>query len=163
MAKTISPQRAQPEVYASELVDDDERVLDMMHGNAADLLTRAMDPINEREFKDIVEYEAFMAEGVTIMIHKTTDKNAPWVVPVGVNGDIRYFPRDVRMRVPRKFVEVLAKAQEEQLKTVQNRDHESDNAMTTTRQSASSYGFSVLHDPNPAGGRWLRRVTRQGC
>jgi hypothetical protein len=142
--------------------DAELNVLDMMESNAH-LPISHIEAITEREFTDMAEYEKFMEEPVVISVNETTDKNAPWVVPIGVNGDFRYLPRGIPIRVPRKFIERLAQAQETRLSTKQNTDHESSNAMRVTAKTASAYGFSVLRDPNPRGPSWLQRVYRQSC
>lgn len=152
------------EVHSTDYLNTEAQVLDMMDANLDHLIAQAGDePITEREFKDIVEYEKFMADGVVIEIHESTDKNAPPVVAAGVNGDVRWFPRGVPIRVRRKHVEVLARSQEMRFKTAQNKDVESDNAMTTVRKTGACYGFSVLKDSDPRGYAWLQRVTRSGC
>lgn len=141
----------------------DNDVLDMMSGNLDMLLAQLNSPINEREFKDMVEYETFMHDPLVIRIHETTDKNAPPLVGSGVNGDYRWFPRGVKIRVQRKFVEVLARSHERSLKTIENPDKSVEDGMITRRSQAQPYGLQVLHDPHPKGNVWLERVTRQGC
>lgn len=138
-------------------------VVDMMTGNTDMLLRQLNDPINEREFEDNVEYEEFMQNPIVIRIHETTDKNAPPLVGVGVNGNYRWLPRSVKIRVQRMFVEVLARSHERSIKTVENPDKSVEDGMMTKRTQAQSYGFQVLHDPHPKGNVWLERVTRQGC
>jgi hypothetical protein len=103
-----------------------------------------------------------MHEPVVIRIHSTRDKNDPPLVYVGVNGDSRWLDREVNIRVPRKLVERLAQAQEMTLSTREVNDPLADNMMRTVKRTAASYSFSVLHDPNPNGRRWLARITREG-
>ncbi len=172
------------EVYASEGVDDGEHVLDLMTANVAAM--RMIEPVEPgwwREFADgggLVErgkdvngdpimvrtgqiaYEAFMHEPVVIRVHSTRDKNESPLCYVGVNGDQRWLPRNKNVRIPRKLVERLAQAQEMSFDTKESRDPAVDQVMQVIRQTAASYEFSVLHDPNPLGRRWLRRVTREG-
>lgn len=153
------------EISTDDFTDSAERdddVLDMMIASNEHLIRQALEePIDEALFKSIVEYEKFMAQGVVIMINETTDKNAPPVVPCGVNGDFRWLPRGVKVRVPRKFVEVLANSQETRYKTVANRDSEADNAMKEMATTAQCYGFAVIRDPDPKGPRWLERIMKR--
>lgn len=149
------------EIHSTDFVEGEEQVLDMMTASTEHLVRQVLEePIMEREFKTVAMYEEFMAQGVVIKIHETTDDNAPWVVPVGVNGDMRHLPRDIPIRIPRKFVECLARSQETSYKTKKNKDPDADQALVPTARRAQCYGFSVLHDPAPQGRAWLERVTR---
>ncbi len=154
--------------YANEAYVDDlannSGVVDSMAPNMG-VQHNFIEPVGPqgfREFETEMQYEQFMREPVVIRIHATRDKNEPPKVFVGVNGDTRWLLRDTNYRIPRFLVEALAKAQEMSFKTEENPDPRVDNAMTLLRTTAMSYSFSVLHDPNPHGRRWLERVTRQG-
>jgi hypothetical protein len=143
------------------------KVLDMMSANTAHLIG-SIEPIDEREFnisdpEGRAAYEMFMSEGVVVSVHQTTDENAPPVVGVGCNGDVRWLPREIPVRIPRRFVEILAKSQERKITTKSNPDPSADEGMKTTTRQAQSYPFSVLHDPHPKGRAWLERITRAGC
>ncbi len=140
-----------------------QQPIDMMQSNVAQAtLVGRLDPITVREMKEIAEYEAFMESPVTIEINETTDVNAPPQVFVGVNGDARWLPRGVPVRLQRKFVERLAQAQEMRFSTVNNKDQDSDQGMKILRKTAQSYGFSVIQDNHPLGRRWLMRMQRSG-
>lgn len=104
----------------------------------------------------------FMEEELTIVIHKSTDKNALEKVPVGVNGETAWLPRDVRIRLPRKFVERLARAQEATYRTHDNPDPRMDEGKIVRRTNGQVFPFAVLHDPNPRGPAWLDRISREG-
>jgi hypothetical protein len=137
--------------------------LDMMASNVAQAtLVGRLDPITVREMKEQAEYEAFMETPVVIEINETTDVNAPPQVYVAVNGDGRWLPRGVPVRLQRKFVERLAQAQEMRFSTVNNKDPDSDQGMKILRKTAQSYGFSVIQDNHPLGRRWLMRMQRSG-
>ena len=158
---------ARPAHLSSDFLDDTSHEtvepLDMMSSNVPQMtLEGRLDPITVREMSDMLEYTAFMEDPVTIQINETTDVNAPPAVFAGVNGDCRWLPRGVPIRVQRKFVERLAQAQEMRFETKTNRDQDAQNAMTTVRKTAASYGFAVLRDDHPAARRWLARVTRSG-
>lgn len=154
-------------LHSDEYVDPDDGVLDMMAGNKAHLIA-SMEVIDEREFnlrtkEGKTEYEEFMQMPMIISVNETTDDNAPPLVPVGDNGDTRWLPRGPKIRIQRKFVEILAKAQERKIKSVRNTDPGAEEGMLTKKRTAQSYGFSVIHDPHPKGRAWLERITRQGC
>lgn len=178
------------EAYVDDMIDDSEQVYDLMDASAVQQTFRRPDQPPEenyfREFKagslvvigqrekpsgeivDVqvsegqIEYEAFMHEPIVIRIHETKDKNEPPLVFVAVNGDGRWLPRDKNVRIPRKLVERLAQAQEMTFVTKDESDPSAEVMKRTVRRNAASYSFSVLHDPNPRGRRWLQRVTREG-
>lgn len=117
--------------------------------------------VGEREFETTAETEAFMEELVVIQVHKSTDKNAVPQVPVGINGDKIWIPRGVPVRLPRKFVEVLARSQEATFSTDDNPDPNADEGKMIRRTNGQVYPFSVIQDRNPRGRAWLERVTRE--
>jgi hypothetical protein len=153
--------------YSDELDDHsvhtvDEEPLDLMQSNASVLLMKEnMEVISEREFRDKAEYEAFMEQPVVIVINETSDEKAPPIVFCGVNGDGRWIPRSVPVKIQRKFVERLAQSQERHYATVPNRDTSADNAMLVRSRNVG-ISFHVLKDPHPRGLQWLRRVMRSG-
>ncbi len=152
------------EAYVDDFVDDNEQVIDMTTTLQGARLMREIveESRGFREFAEIEQYEAFMQEPVVIRIHETRDVNEPPLVFVGVNGDERWLPREKKLRLQRKFIERLAQAQEMAYKTSESRDPTADSMMETAKRKAASYSFSVLHDPNPNGRRWLARMAREG-
>lgn len=154
-------------IYSDELADEtvhsiDEEPLDLTVSNASVLLMKEnMEVISEREFRDRAEYEAFMENHLVIVINETSDEKAPPIVFCGVNGDGRWIPRNVPVKIQRKFVERLAQSQERHYKTIENRDHSADNAMLVRARNVA-LSFHVLKDPHPRGPQWLRRVMRSG-
>lgn len=113
--------------------------------------------------KDIVEYEKFMQEPLVIQLHTSNDPNAyPWV-PLGINGEEKWIPRGIPVRLRRKFVERLAQAQSTTYKTVENADKASDSGFVERRTTGHDFPFDVIHDPNKLGRRWLQRMQKQGC
>lgn len=160
---SIIPDMSMHELHSTDFgIDDDDQVLDMMTPNAEALLAQLQsDPISEREFKDIAEYEQFMNDPIVVLIHEDKDPNAMPMVPLGINGDRRWLPRNVRLKLPRKFVEVLCQSQETHFKTEKNPDASSDQELVTRPKTAQCYGFSVVKDPDPRGPHWLRRVMAQ--
>lgn len=166
-AAATSKRSARPLVTSQQLLDDDERgyaqPIDMMESNVQDMTRVGLeDAVSGFKFEQLAEYEKFMNDAVVIQIFETTDVNAPRAVFIGVNGDSRWLPRGVPLRLQRKFVERLAQAQEMAFTTVANRDQESDNGFNVLRKVAQSYQFAVLEDKHPLGRKWLTSVMRQG-
>lgn len=181
------------DMMSSDAFDPDdsggtERVLDMMAtGMSSPARLAHLEVISQREFAyetltsrvvnpegDLIDfenpgrslaYEAFMEEPVIISINETTDEKAPPVVFVGVNGDQRWLPRGVPIRLPRKFVERLAQSAERSYTTKKiAANDESDNERPAKTKSTQAYAFSILQDSNPnkkLARRWFNRVTKQ--
>ena len=166
----------------------EEQIIDMMFtGLSSPDRVRQMEVISGREFayETITEtainpdgeavrfenagrslaYEAFMEEAVVIQINETQDEKAAPVVFLGINGDGRWIPRGVPVRLPRKFVERLAQSAERSFKTPKiNATEDSDNERPTRSKNVQAYPFNVLRDSNPNKKlvrSWLMRVTKQ--
>jgi hypothetical protein len=122
---------------------------------------RPIQVVTEREYQTTAEMEAFMQERLVIVVHKGTDKNASPRVPVGLNGEKVWLPRDVPIKLPRRLVAVLAQSQEATFDTVDNPDPSADEGKIIKRRNGQTAPFAVLHDPNPRGAHWLRRVTKE--
>lgn len=106
---------------------------------------------------------AFNEEVLTILIHRGREKNAPQFEHAGCNGVHMWIPVDVEWKLPRKFVESLARAQPMNVNTQSGEvDGDSLTYNRVNRNLSSLVSFSVLHDPNPRGREWLTRVMREG-
>lgn len=160
--------------------DAEDRVLDMMKtGLSAPQLLKHLEVISSREFnyEDIevdgkvmhgrsLEMEAFMEHALVIVIAETTDAKASPLCYVAVNGDERWVPRGIKVRLPRKHVERLAQSAERSYTTphAQSGIGENDNERPSKAKSTQAYSFQVLKDPckdQKLATRWLRRVTKQ--
>jgi hypothetical protein len=127
---------------------------------AAGLEVEDLEVIDGPRFKDREAELAFMEEPVTIMIHETTEKNAERLILVAVNGRNCYIPRGKPSIVKRKYVERLAHAREDNVsQDVQAVTPEEVNRLTI--RQGHKYPFSVIHDPNPKGADWLRKVMTE--
>lgn len=151
------------------LADDDNeeelRILDMMKSDQVMRFARggSLEVVSDfHGLGDTAAYEKFMTDPIVIKIHTTTDKNASPVIPVGINGDQKWLPRGVPIRVPRSFVERLAQSQTTAYKTVENPDKASDSGMLNKSTTAHEFPFDVIQDPSRYGGRWLKRMMKQG-
>jgi hypothetical protein len=130
--------------------------------NALRLGIAAVEVIADKDAMSTLETEKFMEDELVIVIHRSTDKNALEKVPVGVNGETAWLPRDTKIRLPRKFVERLARAQEATFRTDDNPDPRMDEGKVIRRTNGQVFPFQVLHDPSPRGQAWLAKVTREG-
>ncbi len=148
---------------AGEYIPDFDDVVDYTHMKFT-LVAPQIVAVGEREFADVVEQEKFMQDRLVIVIHKSPDKNAPPRVPVGLNGDICWLPRDRKIRLPRGLVGNLLQSQERTFATKRNPDPNADEGMVTTQENTPAYPINILYDPNPRkGAAWARRVVAQGC
>lgn len=123
--------------------------------------------VEEREFGTGAEaqakYEAFMGEPVVIKIHSTSDKNEPLVADLALNGVRCVVPREKPVRLPRAFVEILARSQVRNYSQERVANPDATEGMVTKRHVGSSFPFMVLQDKNPKGQAWLRRVTHESA
>lgn len=177
------------DVFDGDEESGNERVLDMMAtGMSSPARLQHLEVISQREFPyetismtgtdpdgmpfsfdnpgRSLAYEAFMEEAVVISVHETTDEKAPPLVFVGINGDQRWLPRGISIRIPRKFVERLAQSAERSYQTPETGVKEdTDNQRPVKQKSTQAYPFSVLEDSNPnkkLARKWFNRVTKQG-
>jgi hypothetical protein len=113
----------------------------------------------------------FMEEPVTIIIAEASDKNAEKAVFCKVNGrgpgpgGSPWLPRNMEITIPRKYVEVLARARPVRVQSVEKVNNETgERYMEQNKSSSDRYPFSVVQDANPAGREWLRsiRANRAG-
>lgn len=110
-----------------------------------------------------VAYEKFMAEPMVISISETQDVRAAPTVYVGVNGDEKWIPRGVPVRLLRKHVEVLVQSSDRTFKTTKiNSSEENDNEQPATQKNTMNFGVQVLQDRHPLGRKWFARIMKQG-
>jgi hypothetical protein len=156
----VARQFVQPEVTNTELP---KRTLDPLTDDPSADRSEILIADASTLAGDYAAALAFNEEVLTILLHRGREKNAPTAEMVAVNGDIKWLPVDVPVRIARKFVESLARAQPINVNT---RSGETDgDALVfnlTDRNLSSLVSFSVLDDPNPRGREWLTRVMREG-
>jgi hypothetical protein len=144
---------------------DELKILDMMSPSAVTRhrMVQQIEAVPDfHGVGDKLAYEQFMQQPVVIKIHRATDKNAYQEVPIGINGDQRWFPRGIPIRIPRMFLERIAQCQPTSVETVENHDRASANGMIEKTTTAHQYPVDVIMDPSPYGRRWLARMNRQG-
>ena len=116
-------------------------------------------PLQSDYYKEL----AFMEEPVTIRLEKSSEKNAPMLVDVHVNGRVEWIPVGRPYTVARKYVEVLARSKPIDIQT----EHDSpmsgqDPQNRIIRNTRTMHPFSVVRDDNPKGFDWLTRVMMEG-
>ena len=144
---------------ASEKVGQD-RHLDIPVTGSLDNLVRTdqqIDIVDGPALGDYAGELAFNEEMVDVIVHETTEPNAPQLVEVWVNGTPQRFIRGRVQSVRRKYVEVLARARQTGIKTTV--DMSNGNPVNRIeRHTGLRYPFSVQNDPNPKGRDWLRQT-----
>ena len=105
---------------------------------------------------------AFMEEPMTIRLERSSEKNAPKLVDVYVNGEACWVPVGQNFKLKRKFVEVLARSKPESIDTRTGSSEEEQPRNEILRNTSSKYPFTVVEDNNPRGYDWLTRVLMEG-
>lgn len=114
---------------------------------------------------------AFMEDPVTIRIESNARTENPEThAQVKVNGkgaevlsngkwiEIEWLPIGIELTTKRKYVEVLARAKPDSIRTVHD-DATVERPINTVRRTTSAqYPLAVLEDRNPRGREWLSRI-----
>lgn len=120
-----------------------------------------------REFKadgeGKIAYEKFMAEPIIIKIHATANQNEAPVAEVGLNGVKINIPREKPVRLPRAYVEVLARSQFRRYRQVNNPDPTAAEGTSHIRTVGQDYPFEIIEDKHPKGRAWLQRIMRESA
>jgi len=124
--------------------------------------------------KDYLEALRFNEDPVLIVIHGSGDRNAAPVsdycavegVPAEMllNGRwVRtsgYLPRNVKLTLKRKYVEVLARSKQDQVSTRVVFHEGEDPENIVERNTIPNCPVQILHDPSPKGPEWFARIVR---
>lgn len=146
---------------AVELTGDTETSLVLPGQGDGEIKRTDLSPIeaeNAGPDKDRLDSLQMAEEMIDVMVHESTDPNADNPVMVYCNGVSQFFIRGQTQKVRRKYVEVLARAKQEAVRTTERRE-QGDTVITKTR--SLRYPFSVQYDPNPKGQQWLRNILAQ--
>jgi hypothetical protein len=123
--------------------------------------------------KEYAERLAMGEEPVTIEITPSTEENAPTWYPAWVNGrgaemlmngkwrTVTFLPVGGPITTKRKYVEVLARAKTDNIKTKHDEANVAMPQNTVTRTTSAVANFVVLEDSNPRGVEWLRELRRR--
>lgn len=128
-----------------------------------------------KEYADAIK---FGEEPVTINLHASSEENAPmhqecWVNGKGIEfltdeGKWRinwpgiapgYAPVDQVFTTKRKYVEVLARKRVTKVKTIHGGTDQENPTNIVRRSTVNMAPLSIVHDNNPLGGEWFRRIT----
>jgi len=114
---------------------------------------------------------AFMEEPVTIRIEENSKSDFPEThVPVQVQGksaevlnngkwmEIGWLPIGVPLTTKRKYVEVLARAKPENIRTQHDDANVERPRNLVTRRASAAYPLSIIRDDNPRGHEWLSAI-----
>lgn len=146
----------------SDAIENREQQFDV-----GEILTNGPKPIDlasENVLKgDSLDHERFMAEMVEVHLHEPVSENEPAFCYVGVNGDSMWLARGGTYQLKRYHVAILADAKTGRV--VQKKHVSPDGSQTyiDSEVLTLAYPFTVIADPNPRGGAWLReRLRRAG-
>lgn len=112
-------------------------------------------------WKDKAKALAFNEEILDVVVHETTDENADPYPFVAVNGIRQFFERGTQQRVKRKFVEALVRSKGTKYSQRNAKDSNGNDVIRHDPHTALRHPFSVIHDPNPNGLAWLRKIMAE--
>lgn len=115
--------------------------------------------VAENDFARAAELESFMAEPVTILVHKSGIESDLEIITPTVNQLNQPIIRGVNTTVKRKYVEALARARTTKL--TQRKNHFEPEKITNVETTTLSYPFSVIEDRNPNGRAWLEGILAE--
>jgi hypothetical protein len=104
---------------------------------------------------------AFMNEPVTIRIATTTDKNAPQVFEINVNGQLEFFRRGETKTVKRYIVDRMMRLKQTVYSQKEVINTEGIKEYLHIPHTGLLYDFSIVRDPNPLGPSWERAVLAE--
>lgn len=149
------------EVNATDLVLPADTSLVLQGSGPVDRTDLILDGVDGPIANDQLDELAFMEEKIEVMVHESTDPNADNPVQVFCNGIQQLFFRGSSQVVRRKYVEVLARAKQTAVQTREVRAPDGELTTQITKTSSLRYPFSIIHDANPKGADWIRRVMRE--
>ena len=117
--------------------------------------------VSEDHFEDLAELERFMNEPVTLMIDKTTERNAEQIIQLMCNGISQFIVRGKETVVKRKYLDILARAKVDQIETEEYVNPKNEKAIRINHEPAHKYPFRVVRDDNPRGYGWLKGVMAE--
>lgn len=105
-----------------------------------------------------LDEEAFNREWLEVHVHDPASEDEPQFAELTVNGDYCMIVRGETKKIRRYHVAAMAQAK--QMRLIQNKITEPDGSMGYREKAVLRlvYPFSVIHEPNPKGGAWLRQL-----
>ena len=116
--------------------------------------------VDTPNWKELAKTTAFYEDEVEVVISDTDAPNAEQIIQLSVNGTNQFLIRGVPQIIKRKFVEVLAHAQPENLSTPEFIDPNGNRATKVVKTRGLKYPFRVLRDSSPDGRRWLESILK---
>lgn len=120
-----------------------------------------LEVVQETDVAKAAREEAFAQEPVTVMLHTTSDENAPPHVIFSVNGRCQPVARGVATTIKRMFVEVMARCWETKFTQPQRDLSNPEAGNAVIGRSVLTYPFEVIEDRNPRGRAWLHAIMSQ--
>ena len=111
--------------------------------------------------KDYLDELAFMEEKITIRLERTSEKNAPAFIDVGVNGRTEWLEKGKPITIARKYVDVLARCKSDYIETIAPNAESGEIVNRLARNTTAKHPFTVVQDTNPRGYDWLTGVLAQ--
>lgn len=120
-----------------------------------------------------LEQLAFNEEPIEVMIYPSSEENAPNVVDCWVNGKgaevfqggkwhvLGCLPVGVRVITRRKYAEVLLRAKRDKIQTHHEGSEVERPNNRVSRTSSAVANIQIVHDNNPKGVEWVRRLLGQ--
>jgi hypothetical protein len=149
---------AASEVFSENLPTRGFEPLDMTAPQAVRALETVSGIPDPMGFSSLADALAFNEEVLEIRLEPRAERNAPSMIDVSVNGDLRWLPIGVPIRIQRKFVEVLARSVTVGITTRHGTAHEDNPPNLIDKHPYRNAPFSVLKDPNPKGPAWLAKI-----
>lgn len=143
-------------------IGQDKAPRDLPSTGDARLTPTIIEPVEGPDWETKAETLAFMEETVEVMVAESTDKNDEVIVEVFNGGRAQRFIRGQSQTVKRKFIEVLARAKQTRYRQESYKAHDGSDAIRNIPVTALRYPFQIMHDPNPKGRDWLKRVLSEG-
>lgn len=122
---------------------------------------RPFELVAEDGFEDLAELERFMNEPVTVMVDKTTERNAEQVIQLLCNGTSQFIVRGKETTIKRKFLDILARAKIDGIETEEYLNPKNEKAIRINHHPAHKYPFRVVEDCNPRGYGWLKTTMAE--
>jgi hypothetical protein len=122
---------------------------------------RLVEPVEGPNAMSRADELAFNEEVLTVVVHTTSDQNADPFPTFWVNGEKAICFRGVERQVKRKFVERMARSRINNVRQRYYVDATGNHAISNEVQGSLMYPFAVLHDPNPKGAAWLKKILAE--
>lgn len=160
--RTRIPKNKKPiEPLEEQIGQDGDVTIEEDTGGDAILVKPNQEPVDSMAAKEKFANLKFMEDKITIHIHDTAEKDADPRFEVAVNGRGFVFERGKQYTVPRYIVEGLARAKPVHFRNQEYTDEDGVKGVKWPSSTGLRYGFSVIQDPHPRGGDWLKSVLAQ--